>query len=84
MRHAVALREFRWLVPASELAGTDGALSFKYLVEESERAFLLRSNSSDIEVFLQVIRDEEYRDAVRVMQPGKIRYVLSTPEPISG
>ena len=64
IRHMLALREFTWMVPAAQVTCEDGRFSFRFPVEGIQRSFVLRSNTSDIEVFLQVIRDAEYRESV--------------------
>ena len=69
VRHGVALREFRWTVPQDGLERVGDSLRFRFPVEGVERAFSLRADSSDVEVFLQVIRDQEYLEATRLVGP---------------
>ena len=67
MRRALALREWTWLVPADAVARTGDLLRFGHPVAGMERRFALRRGTSDVEVFLGVIRDEEYREAARLV-----------------
>lgn len=67
IRHGVALRELRWHVPEGSIRREDGVLRFARVIDGFNREFALRPETHDIEVFLQVIRDEEYREAVTLM-----------------
>ena len=66
-RRGVAVRDFTWCVSPSTVSATKGLLTFPFPIRGESRKFALRTQSSDIEVFLQIIRDEEYGEAVRHM-----------------
>lgn len=66
-RRGVAVRDFTWCVPPSTVSATKDLLTFAFPIRGEVRQFALRTHSSDIEVFLQIIRDEEYAEAARHM-----------------
>ena len=66
-RRGVAVRDFTWCVPPSTVSTANGLLRFQFPIRGELRSFALRAHSSDIEVFLQIIRDDEYGEAVRHM-----------------
>jgi FkbM family methyltransferase len=67
MRRARALREFSYLVPPQRVSLETQEYRFSYPVNGVERAFALRRRSSDVQVFLQVIRDGAYADIARLL-----------------
>lgn len=66
-RRGVAVRDFTWFVPPSTVSSSNSLLTFSFPIRDISRNFALRINSSDLEVFLQIIRDGEYEEAVRHM-----------------
>lgn len=67
LQRARALRLFSYAVPPEDLTLEEGEYRFRYRVRDREVGLSLRKGSSDVQVFLQVLRYEEYGDVVRML-----------------
>lgn len=76
-RRMRALRLFAWTVPLDDLVLRDGAYRFHYPVEGRRVELALRTGSSDVDVFMQVIVDEEYGQVAQMLPegPGPLRII---------
>lgn len=77
LRRARALRLFSYAVPPDALTVEDGEYQFCHQVNERQVEIALRLRSSDIEVFLQVVMNGEYGDAVALLDdvPGPLKVI---------
>ena len=70
MRRVRALRVFAYAVPLDTVVVRDGEYRFPYVLNDTRIDLALRAHSSDVEVFLQVIRYAEYADVTRMLRAG--------------
>lgn len=70
LRRARTLRAFAYTVPPRHLSVYGGEYRFTYPINGWPRRFALRRGTSDVDVFLQVIRDTEYVDVARMLAAG--------------
>jgi FkbM family methyltransferase len=68
MRRIRALRVLAYSVPPAKLKTSGGDYRFRHAINGREATFALRQRSSDIEVFLQVVRHDEYADVARMLR----------------
>lgn len=77
LRRARALRLFSYAVLPGALTVEDGEYRFRHKVNERQVDIALRLRSSDVDVFLQVVMNGEYGDAVALLEdvPGPLKII---------
>src|SRR5437868_5958444 len=70
MRETRALRQLGRAVPAGALRLEEGHYVFTYRINGFPLSLALRARSSDVDVFIQIVRDGEYSDVTRMMRAG--------------